>query len=130
VLGHRRPADRQLFGQLSHGAGVPSQQLEDRAPGWVTEKTQTGGSVSVHERLGYTYQLPRRKRFDDLFGEPGGGLVFRQGWGDAVAGSQPPARDPFSIATGSGDLPEFHIPTGVAAEFTECLGADPEASAR
>jgi hypothetical protein len=109
---------------------VPSQQLEDRAPGRVTEKTQTGVFVSVHERLGYTYQPLRRKRFDDGFGEPEGGLVFRRGWGDAVAGSQPPAPDPFSIATGYGDLPEFHIPTGVAAEFTERLGADLEASAR
>jgi hypothetical protein len=36
---------------------VPSQQLEDRAPGRVTEQTQAGVSVSVHERLGYTYQL-------------------------------------------------------------------------
>jgi hypothetical protein len=35
---------------------VPSQQLEDRAPGRVTEKAQAGISVSVHERLGYTYQ--------------------------------------------------------------------------
>jgi hypothetical protein len=27
---------------------VPSQQLEDRAPGRVTEQTQAGISVSVH----------------------------------------------------------------------------------
>ncbi len=50
VPGHRRPADRELPGQLPHGAGVLSQQLEDRAPGRVTEQTQARTSVSVHER--------------------------------------------------------------------------------
>jgi hypothetical protein len=50
VLGHRRPADRQLLGQFPDRARAPSQQLEDRAPARVTEQTQTRISVSVHER--------------------------------------------------------------------------------
>jgi hypothetical protein len=41
---------------------VSSQQLEDRAPGRVTEHTQAHISVSVHEQLGYAYRCSRRKR--------------------------------------------------------------------
>jgi len=48
VLGHRRPADWQSPGQLSDRAWFPSQQLEDRTPGRVTEQTQPSVSVSVH----------------------------------------------------------------------------------
>ena len=48
VLGYRRPGDRELLGQFPHGPGVPSQQLEDRAPGRVTKQTQVRISVSVH----------------------------------------------------------------------------------
>jgi len=50
VLGHRRPGDRQLLGQLTDRARASSQQLEDRAAGRVTEQTETCNSVSVHER--------------------------------------------------------------------------------
>jgi hypothetical protein len=50
VLGHRGPADRQLLGQLSHRGRAAGEQLEDRSPGRVTEKTQTSISVSAHER--------------------------------------------------------------------------------
>ena len=50
VLGDRRPAHRQLLRQFAHRAWAPGQQLEDRAPGRVTEKTQPAISVSLHER--------------------------------------------------------------------------------
>jgi hypothetical protein len=49
VLGHCRPADRQLLGQLTDRIRASSQQLEDRASARVTEQTQTGISVSIHE---------------------------------------------------------------------------------
>jgi hypothetical protein len=49
VLGHRRPADRQLLGELADRARASSQQLEDLPPGGVAEQAETGISVSVHE---------------------------------------------------------------------------------
>jgi hypothetical protein len=50
VLGDRRSADRQLGGQLADRPRSASQQLEDRAPGWVTQNPESGISVSPHER--------------------------------------------------------------------------------
>ncbi len=46
VLGDGGAADRQLVGQLLHRGGSPGEQLEDGAPGRVTEQTQPGISVS------------------------------------------------------------------------------------
>ena len=40
VLRHRRPADRQLVGQLLHRARAAGEQLEDGAPGRVAEQPQ------------------------------------------------------------------------------------------
>jgi len=50
MLGHRRPADRKLLGQLADRGRAPGQQLEDRPAGRVTEQHQIGISVSGHER--------------------------------------------------------------------------------
>jgi hypothetical protein len=52
VLGHCRPADRQVLGQLTGRARVPGQSLEDRAPGRVAEQTQSRISIGFHSAVG------------------------------------------------------------------------------
>ena len=50
VLRYRRPADRQLVGELLDRAWSAREEFEDGAPGRVTEQTQPAISVSLHER--------------------------------------------------------------------------------
>jgi len=50
MLRDGRAAHGQLTGQLADGARPVGEPLEDRAPRRVTERGQTVGSVSLHER--------------------------------------------------------------------------------
>jgi hypothetical protein len=51
MLGHRRAADRQLGGKLTHRAWSLGQALDDGAPGRVTECAPSVFTlVSGHER--------------------------------------------------------------------------------
>jgi len=40
VLGHRRPADRQFASKRADRHRARSQTLEDRSPGWVSQRGQ------------------------------------------------------------------------------------------
>ena len=46
VLAHRRPAHRQLPGELPHGARRPGDACEDRASGRIGERRQSRKMVS------------------------------------------------------------------------------------
>ena len=51
VLGHRRPADRQLLGELADGPRPLGQARDDRAPGGIPQRVPAVPSlVSGHER--------------------------------------------------------------------------------
>ena len=50
VLGDRRPADREVAGQLADRQRAAQQALEDRAPGGVAERVHLRVTVSLHLR--------------------------------------------------------------------------------
>jgi len=51
VLRYRRPADRQLLGELADGSRSLCQARDDGAPGGVTQGVPAApGLVSIHER--------------------------------------------------------------------------------